>query len=140
MWDSPALTIIVSTVKDNVINDYPSITGEDYSGKIVLEHFGRDVLELFRGQQDILQVWGINIDLQLEIKDQGSINIPMLIAAIVIIMLIVAVFFRSFIITLICGGGLLMVLVWLMGFSNLIGIKNSTIVDLVVPIVVLVLV
>ena len=139
LWDSPALTIIVSTVKDNVINDYPSITGEDYSGKIVLEHFGRDVLELFRGQQDILQVWGINIDLQLEIKDQGSINIPMLIAAIVIIMLIVAVFFRSFIITLICGGGLLMVLVWLMGFSNLIGIKNSTIVDLVVPIVVLVL-
>jgi hypothetical protein len=139
LWESPALTIIVSTARENIINDYPSITGEDYSGKIVLEHFGRDVLELFRSQQDVLQVWGINIDMQLEIKDQGSINIPMLIAAIIIIMLIVAVFFRSFIITLICGGGLIMVLIWLMGFSNLIGIKNSTIVDLVVPIVVLVL-
>jgi predicted RND superfamily exporter protein len=139
LWQSPALTIMIYTVKDSIINDYPIVTGEDYSGNIVLEHFGRDVLDLLRGQQDAFQVWGVNIDMQLEIKDQGKINVPMLIAAIIIIMLIVAVFFRSFIITLVCGSGLIMVLVWLMGFSNLIGIKNSTIVDLVVPIVVLVL-
>jgi predicted RND superfamily exporter protein len=139
LWESPALTIVVYTVKASVISDYASITGENYSGDIVLEHFGRDVLDLFRSQQDVFKVWGINIDMQLELKDQGNINIPMLIAAIIIIMLIVAVFFRSFIITLICGSVLIMVLVWLMGFSNLIGIKNSTIVDLVVPIVVLVL-
>jgi predicted RND superfamily exporter protein len=139
LWESPALTIIVYTDKESIISQYPTITGENYSGNIVLEHFGRDVLDLLRSQQDAFQVWGVNIDMQLEIKDQGSINIPMLIAAIIIIMLIVAVFFRSFIITLICGGGLVMVLIWLMGFQNLIGIKNSTIVDLVVPIVVLVL-
>ncbi|MDD4923539.1 MAG: MMPL family transporter [Dehalococcoidales bacterium] len=139
LWESPALTIVVYTVKPSIIGDYASITGENYSGDIVLEYFGRDALDLFRSQQDTFRVWGVNIDMQLEIKDQGSINIPMLIAAIIIIMLIVAVFFRSVLITLICGSGLIMVLVWLMGFSNLIGIKNSTIVDLVVPIVVLVL-
>ena len=139
LWSSPALNVVVYTDKSGIIDDYASITGESYSGSIVLEHFGRDVLDLFRSQQDSFQVWGINIDLQLEIKDQGSINIPMLAAAILIIMLIVAVFFRSFLITLICGGGLIMVLIWLNGFSNLIGIKSSTIVDLVVPIVVLVL-
>jgi predicted RND superfamily exporter protein len=139
LWKSPALTIMIYTVKESIIDDYASVTGENYSGNIVLEHFGRDILALLRAEQDDFQVWGVNIDMQLEIKDQGSINIPMLIAAIIIIMLIVAVFFRSFIITLICGSGLIMVLVWLMGFSNLIGIKNSTIVDLVVPIVVLVL-
>ncbi len=139
LWESPALTIVVHTIKADIIGDYASVTGESYSGDIVLEYFGRDVLDLFRSQQEVFQVWGVNIDMQLEIKDQGSINIPMLVAAIIIIMLIVAVFFRSFIITLICGGGLIMVLIWLTGFSNLIGIKNSTIVDLIVPIVVLVL-
>jgi predicted RND superfamily exporter protein len=139
LWTSPALTIVVHTAKDSVVSSYPSVTGEDDSGDIVLEYFGRDMLKLFRSQQDNIQVWGVNLDLQLEIKDQGSINTPMLIAAIIIIMVIVTVIFRSFIITLICGSGLLMVLIWLNGFSNLIGIKNSTIVDLIVPIVVLVL-
>ncbi len=139
LWNSPALTVVVNTDKADIINDYAATTGKSYSGDLVPEYFGRDVLDLFRSQQDVFNVWGINIDLQLEIKDQGSINIPMLVAAIIIIMLIVAVFFRSFLITLICGGGLLMVLIWLNGFSNLVGIKNSTIVDLIVPIVVLVL-
>jgi predicted RND superfamily exporter protein len=139
LWSSPALNVVVYTDQADIIGDYASVTGETYSGNIVLEYFGRDVLDVFRSQQDVFKVWGINIDMQLEIKDQGSINIPMLAAAIVIIILIVALFFRSFLITLICGGGLIMVLIWLNGFSNLIGIKNSTIVDLVVPIVVLVL-
>ncbi len=89
--------------------------------------------------QNSFQIWGINIDLNLEISDEGSINTPMLAAAIVIILIIVAIIFRSFIITMLSGLGLGMVLIWLNGFSNLIGIKNSTIVDLVVPIIVLVL-
>ncbi|MDD4874090.1 MAG: MMPL family transporter, partial [Dehalococcoidales bacterium] len=138
LWSSPALTVVVYSIGDSVISKYPALTGGNYAGDIVLEYFGREILALLQ-EKSPFQVWGINIDLNLEISDEGSINTPMLIVAILIILVIVAIIFRSLIITMISGLGLIMVMVWLNGFSNLIGIKNSTVVDLIVPIIVLVL-
>jgi predicted RND superfamily exporter protein len=60
-------------------------------------------------------------------------------AAVALILLIITLIFRSFILTLISGIGLGMVIVWLKGFSNLIGLNSSIILDLIVPIAVLVL-
>jgi len=139
LWTSPALSIVIQSDREAVTEDYPASIGQEYTSSLALEHFGRDVLETLRGQQEAYQMWGLNIDLQLEIADEGAINTPMLIAAIVLILFIVAVIFRSFKITLISGIGLVMVLIWLKGFSNLIGLKSSTILDLVVPITILVL-
>lgn len=139
LWTSPALTVIIESDRKAVINEYPASVGQDYKPSIALEHFGRDVMKTLRGQQDLYQVWGLSIDLQLEIADEGAINTPMLLAAIALILLIIAIIFRSLSITLISALGLGMVLIWLKGFSNLIGLKSSTIVDLIVPITILVL-
>jgi len=84
-------------------------------------------------------LWGIFIDMNLEVADEGRISGPMLIAAIVLILLIVTVIFRSVLITLVSGVGLGMVIIWLRGFSNLIGLKSSITLDLIVPIAILVL-
>ena len=60
-------------------------------------------------------------------------------AAIALILVIITLIFRSFFLTLISGIGLGMVIIWLKGFSNLIGLNSSIILDLIVPIAVLVL-
>ena len=137
-WTSPGLIIVIQADRGAVIEDYPSSVGEDYSAQLALEHFGRDVQTTLR-QQDVFQVWGLNIDLQLEIADEGRINTPMLIIAIGLILIIVAIIFRSLRVTLVSGLGLGMVLIWLKGFSNLIELKSSVILDLIVPITILVL-
>jgi predicted RND superfamily exporter protein len=139
LWTSPALTLVVESERENIIENYPASVGQDYSAKLALEHLGREVLEILRGQQEGYQIWGLNIDLKLEIADEGRINTPMLIAAMGLILVIVAIIFRSFTITLISGIGLGMVLIWLKGLSNLVGLKSSVILDLVVPIAILVL-
>ncbi len=139
LWISPAIIIVVKSDRETVIDDYPASIGQEYTGKLALEHFGRDVLEILRGQQEAYQIWGLNIDLQLEIADEGRINTPMLIAAITLILFIVAIIFRSLMVTLVSGLGLGMVLIWLKGFSNFIGLKSSVILELIVPITILVL-
>ncbi|MFC1875272.1 RND family transporter [Chloroflexota bacterium] len=139
LWTSPALLIVVQSDRETVIEDYPTSAGQEYTANLALEHFSRDVLEILRSQQEAYQIWGLNIDLQLEIADEGRINTPMLIAAITLILFIVAVIFRSSMVTLISGLGLGMVLIWLKGFSNFIGLKSSVIIELIVPITILVL-
>jgi len=139
LWTSPALLVTVQSDRETVINNYPTSVGQEYSARLALEHFGRDVLDILRSQQEAYQIWGLNIDLQLEIADEGRINTSMLMAAITLILFIVAVIFRSFMVTLVSGLGLGIVLIWLKGFSNFIELKSSTIVELIVPITILVL-
>ncbi len=139
IWTSPALILVIESERNNVIQNYPASVGRELSSQLALEHFGRDVLFQLRGHQEAYNIWGLNIDLNLTIADQGRINTPMLLAAIGLILVIVTIIFRSFIITIISGIGLGMVLVWLKGLSNLFGLKSSVILDLIVPIIILVL-
>jgi len=139
LWKSPALLFIVETDREQVQQAYPASIGQEYSKLLALEHFGRDVQEILRGEEQGFRLWGVFIDLNLEAADEAAVSGPLLAAAIVLMLVIISFIFRSWLITLLSGAGLGMLIIWLKGFSNLIGLKSSHILDLVVPIAILVL-
>lgn len=139
LWKSPALLFIVETDRAKVQQSYPASVGQDYSKLLALEHFGRDVQQVLRGEEQGFRLWGVFIDLNLEAADEAAVSGPMLVAAIVLMLIIISFIFRSWLITLLSGAGLGMLIIWLKGFSNLIGLKSSHILDLIVPIAILVL-
>jgi predicted RND superfamily exporter protein len=139
LWKSPALMFIVESNNEQVKNEYPASVGQDYPAHLAPEHFGRDVQKILRGEQRGYQLWGIFIDMNLEAADEGRISGIMLVIAITLMLTLITVIFRSWLITLMAGAGLGMLIIWLKGFSNLIGLKSSIILDLIVPIAILVL-
>ncbi len=139
LWQSPALIVTVYADKEKLTNGYISANGQSYSGITALEYFTADILELMRSQEEIINVWGTDTAVQPEIDALNYINIVIPPIIILIMMLIAYIFFRSLPITLVCGGGLLAVLIWFTGFSNLIGIKNSITVDMAAPVLIMVL-
>ncbi len=139
LWKSPALLFIVESDREQVKEGYPASVGQDYSDELALEHFGREVQGILRGEQQGYLLWGVFIDMNLEIADEGQISGIMLIAAIILMLVIITIIFRSWLITLLSGAGLGMLIIWLKGFANLIGLKSSLILDLIVPVAILVL-
>ncbi len=139
LWKSPALLFIVETDREEVQQAYPASVGQEYSRQFALEHFGRDVQATLRGDEQGYRLWGVYIDMNLEAADEGAVSGPMLVAAIVLMLILISIIFRSWLITLFSGAGLGMLILWLKGFSNLIGLKSSHILDLVVPVAILVL-
>ncbi len=139
LWTSPALSFLVESNNERVKTEYPASIGEDYSDILALEHFGRDVQEILRGDQENFKLWGVYIDMNLEVADEGQISGIMLMIAIILMLVIITFVFRSWLVTLLSGAGLGMLIIWLKGFSNLIGLNSSIILDLIVPISILVL-
>jgi len=127
------------TDREKVQQDYPAIVGEEYTKQLALEHYGREVQRVLRGEQEGYQLWGVFIDMNLEIADESQISGVMLVVSIILMLLLITFIFRSWLITLLSGLGLGMLIIWLKGFSNLIGLKSSLILDLIVPIAILVL-
>jgi predicted RND superfamily exporter protein len=139
LWKSPALLFVVETDREKIQQEYPASVGQEYSKQFALEHFGRDVQKTLRGDEISYRLWGVYIDMNLEAADEGAVSGPMLVAAIVLMLIIISLIFRSWLITLLSGAGLGMLIIWLKGFSNLVGLKSSHILDLVVPVAILVL-
>ena len=139
LWKSPALLFIVESDNEKVRKEYPASIGQDYSEQLAVEYFGREVQKVLRGEEAGYQLWGVFIDLNLEIADEGQISGVMLMAAIVLMLIVISLFFRSWLITMLSGVGLGMLIIWLKGLSNIIGLKGSIVLDLVVPVAILVL-
>ena len=139
LWSSSALLFVVMTDREKVQGDYPASVGEEYSDTLALEYFGREVQSVLRGEQEGYQLWGVFIDLNLEIADESRISGVMMMVAIALMLVLISLLFRSWLVTLMSGLGLGMLIIWLKGFSNLVGLKSSTILDLIVPIAILVL-
>jgi predicted RND superfamily exporter protein len=138
-WTSPALIFFVMADEAKVLEEYPRTVGQDYSGDIVLEHFGRAVRDILRGDEARYELWGIGIDLNLEIEDESGIAAILTAVAMVLISILILFIFRSWFITLVTTAGLGMLIIWLKGFSNLVGLKGSLTLDIIVPIAIVVL-
>jgi predicted RND superfamily exporter protein len=138
-WTSPALIFFVMADDEKVREEYPRSVDQDYSGDIVLEHFGRAVQDILRGDESEYELWGIGIDLNLEIEDESGIAAILTAVAMVLISILIFIIFRSWFITLVTTAGLGMLIIWLKGFSNLVGLKGSLTLDLIVPIAIVVL-
>ena len=138
-WTSPAFLFVVLADGEKLRTEYAAAVGEDLSEDIAVEQFGRDVLEILRGEEAGYQVWGVGIDMNLEISDEGRLSFTLTGIAIILMAVLLMIIYRSWLITLATTLGLGMIVVWLKGFSNLIGLKGSIALELIVPIAIVVL-
>ena len=90
-----------------------------------------------RGTQDNYRLWGLAIDVNLESMEQGRTVLPYIGATILLVLVVVGVTLRSWSSAVLAFVGLLMVLVWLKGGSNLVGLNSSLTLDLIVPIAII---
>ena len=138
LWSCPALIFGVNM--DNAMLPKEETTGlTTDAGGPKHQEYNRDVQDLLRGNEKSYKLWGIAIDLDLEAEEEGALSFPLIIIAMAIIILVVYLYFRSKDITLLTALGLGMLIVWLKGFSNLIGLNSSLTLDILVPISIMVL-
>jgi len=134
IWKSPA--IVIYTLADNEKLGGGSLSIGIDGGAIELEkqQFNRNVQSLLRGNQDSYQLWGVAIDVNLESVDEGEQVGPFIMAAVVVAIILVGLALRSYWAMALTGAGLGILMIWLKGISNLIGLKGGLIIELIVPI------
>jgi len=139
VWHSPA--IVINTYSDNakVERQYAATLKGVSQDSVVKEHYNREVQDLLRGDQRSYRLWGIAIDVNLEAQDEGQVSFMLIFAAVVLILIIVLVIFRSVSMFLLTASGLVMLIIWLKGLSNLVGLNSSLTIDILVPVSILVL-
>jgi len=138
-WTSPAFIFRVNVDNSKLPQEVTQGISAGPSGGPEHQRLNRRIQSLLRGDQESYQLWGIAIDLTLESEDEGAMSIPLIIAAVVMILAVIAIHFRSGQVTLLIMLGLGMLIVWLKGISNLIDLKSSLAMDIIVPIAILVL-
>ncbi|MDA0264920.1 MAG: MMPL family transporter [Chloroflexi bacterium] len=98
------------------------------------EHFSRKVQTILRGEQINYQLWGVAIDASLEIADEVNTAVPFIMATVIAVLIVVGIALRSGMLVLLTAVGLISMIVWLKGLSNLVGLNSSTTLDFIVPI------
>jgi len=139
VWSTPAIFINTICNRNEVMDEYSKGLERNLEDHVVIEHFYRDLQEYLRGAQRTYRFWGIAIDISLEAGEEGALSIPLVAAAVVIILLLVTAIFRSYKVLTLTFIGLLMLLIWLKGLSNLVGLNSSLTIDILVPVSILVL-
>ncbi len=140
-WTSPAL--ILNTLSNNPLieSDFGKEMNlssglEDY---VIKEHYNREVQDLLRGDQQTYRLWGIAIDLSIESEEESMLSFPLIFAAVVLILIIITFIFRSGRVLLLTFFGIGMLLIWLFGLNNLVGLNRSLTIMILVPVSILVL-
>lgn len=98
------------------------------------EEYARAVQGLLRGREEHNQVWGLAIDVNLTSTEQGESAGPFIGATLLAVLLLLGLTFRSYWAVAITGFGLGMLMIWLRGISNLVGLKEDQILSIIVPI------
>ncbi|UCF09114.1 MAG: MMPL family transporter [Thermoplasmata archaeon] len=138
-WTSPAIYFPVNANNSKISLETTQGLTAGASGGPEHQKFNRDVQEILRGDEDTYRLWGVAIDITLEAEDEGMLSVPLVVAAIILILVIVTLHFKSLQVTLLTMVGLGMLIIWLKGLSNLIGLKSSLTLDILIPIAMLVL-
>ena len=98
------------------------------------EHFGRNVQTILRGEERNYRLWGVAVDPNLESQDEGRTTVPFIIATVLAVLVVIGISLRSGRAVLLSAIGLVILIVWLKGISNLVGLKAGLVVELIVPI------
>lgn len=133
-WRSPAFIIFVIAENDRLGGGPLSINVGGDETAVQKEHFGRNVQRVLRGDEERYRLWGVALDPNLESQDEGRTTVPFIFATVVGVLVIVGVSLRSLRAVLLSAAGLGMLIVWLKGISNLLGLKAGLVVELIVPI------
>ena len=98
------------------------------------EHLNRNVGSVMSGSSQNYEIWGIAIDANLESMDEAKTAGIFIMFTAIAAVLVVGFSLGSYWATAITGVGIAILMVWLKGFSALIGLKSGLVIDLVVPI------
>jgi predicted RND superfamily exporter protein len=139
LWRAPAFGFAVSVNNSKLPMEVTPGLAAGTAGGPEHQKFNRKVQHHLRGSEDSFRLWGIAIDLTLESEEEGVLSIPLIFIALIGILVIVFLHFRSAMIALITLVGLGILIIWLKGLSNLIGLNSSLTLDIIVPISILVL-
>ena len=133
-WTSPGLVVNVLAENDK-LGGGPSRAGLDATDTIFdKEEFDRNVQRVLRGDQVNYRLWGIAIDQNLEAEEEGATAGIFIMFTIVAVMIVVGISLRSYWAMALTGAGLGILMIWLRGISNLMGLKGGSIIELLVPI------
>ncbi len=134
VWRARALLIFVAADNAKLGGGPQTITLSNDESVIEKERLNRRLLATLRGDQENFRIWGLALDVNLSSREQGQTAIPYIAATVILVLLVVGVALRSIKAVGLGFLGLLILLVWLKGISNLIGLKSSLTLDLIVPI------
>ena len=98
------------------------------------EEFNRNVQESLRGDEDTYRLWGIALDANLEAADEGREAGVFIMLTVIAALVVVGISLRSYWAVALTGAGLGVLMIWLKGISNLVGIKGGLIIEFIVPI------
>lgn len=130
-WVVPAVTITVLT-DDSVLGFGNNAV--NLGGSTEVEEFDRGVQQIVRDTAESYLVNAVAIDVNLTSEEQGAVAGPFIGFTILAVLLIVGFTFRSYWITATVGSALVLLIIWLKGISNLIGLKDDLVLSLIVPI------
>ncbi len=133
-WTSPALFTFVAADNDKLGGGSLRINigGDEVTKQ--KEQFNRNVQGILRGDESSYNLWGIAIDVGLEQEDESQDAGPFIMFTVIGVLAVVGISFRSYWVVALTGAGLGMLMIWLKGMSNLVGLKSSLVLDLLVPI------
>ena len=133
-WRAAALSVFVAADNAKLGGGPLTLTLTNDENTLEKERFNRRVQQVLQGRQESYDLWGVALDVNLTSWEQGRTVVPYIAATVVFVLVVVGVTLRSVRVAALGLVGLLMLLVWLKGISNLIGLKSSLTLDLIVPI------
>ena len=134
IWQSPAVLMVV--VADNeALGGASRFTGlGNDEATLNREHFARELQATLRGDGETYQLWGLAIDQNLAAEEQGATAGLFIMLTVIAALAVVGISLRSYWATALTAVGIGALMIWLKGFSALVGIKGGLVVDLIVPI------
>ena len=133
-WTSPAIINFVIAENDRLGGGPLTINVGGDETALQKEHFGRIVQAILRGEERSYRLWGVALDPNLESQDEGRTTVPFIFATVLAVLVVIGISLRSWRAVLLSAIGLAMLIVWLKGISNLVGLKAGLVVELIVPI------
>lgn len=133
-WTAPAMGVLVAGDNGKLGGGTNRIGTTGDSVTLNKEHFSRAVQAVLRGDQEHYQLWGVAIDAGLEIEDEVGTAVPFIMATFLMVLVVVGISLRSWRVVVLTAVGLVFMMIWLKGLSNLVGLNSSTTLDFIVPI------
>ncbi len=129
-WTVPALAFPV--LSDDDVLGFGN-TSINLGGDTEPEEYDRSVQAVLR-EADGFQVNGVAIDVNLTSQEQGAIAGPFIGFTVLAVLLLVGLTFRSYWVLATVSVAFMIMLIWLKGISNLIGLKDDLVLSLIVPV------
>ena len=132
-WTSPAITIAVLANNESLGGGSQRVALSGDQATIDKEKFNTNVLNLLKSELNNINVWGVAIDVNLEGERQGFSSALFITLTVIAAIAVVGFSLRSYWAVVLIGIGLSILMIWLKGFSYLLGLKGGLVADMIVP-------